>query len=182
MTTVYFVRHAKTSYSSDDRNRQLDPKGIKEIENINNVFNDVDLDVIYSSPYVRVLDTIRDISVQKNLEIITNENLREREIKIYIEDFIGETTKQWEDFDYAPKGTETLRTVQDRGIEVILDVLSSHTDKNIMVGTHGTFLTTMLNYFDDSIDFEFWKELRMPDIVECKFDKLKLVEMRKVSF
>ena len=59
MTTVYFIRHAEPNYANrDEFSRDLTPKGIAQSERLLDVFRGIDIDVVFSSPYKRAVDTI----------------------------------------------------------------------------------------------------------------------------
>ena len=59
MTTVYFIRHAEPNYANrDEFSRDLTPKGIAQSERLLDVFRGIDIDVFFSSPYKRAVDTI----------------------------------------------------------------------------------------------------------------------------
>ena len=42
-------------------------------------------------------------------------------------------------------GGESLRSVQERNIAALTDILTAERDKTVVVGTHGTALSTILN-------------------------------------
>ena len=51
-------------------------------------------------------------------------------------------------------------------------VLSEHKNENIVIATHGTALSTILNYFYPKFDFECFKKIVdfMPFIIRLDFD------------
>ena len=50
--------------------------------------------------------------------------------------------------------------VQNRNIELLdYDILSDNTDKRIVNGTHGTALSTILNFYDNSFGCEEFLKL-----------------------
>lgn len=68
---------------------------------------------------------------------------------------------------------ECLKEVQDRNIAALESLLEKYPGKNIIVGSHGTALSTIINYFDNSFGYEDFEHIRnkMPWVVEFKFDK-----------
>lgn len=80
MTTgVYFIRHAQSDRSfHDERTRPLTPEGISDTEKIVQVLKDKGITRIISSPYTRTIQTVEKLSKALKLEIITDEDLRER--------------------------------------------------------------------------------------------------------
>ena len=58
--------------------------------------------------------------------------------------------KRWDDFDFHEEGGESLNMVQQRNLEALMELLVKRKDQTIVIGTHGTALSTMLNFFDTS--------------------------------
>ena len=52
--------------------------------------------------------------------------------------------KRWADHDYHEDGGESIVMVQNRNIEALNEILSDNTDKEIVIGTHGTALRACL--------------------------------------
>ena len=52
-----------------------------------------------------------------------------------------------QDHDYHEEGGESIAMVQNRNIESLNEILSDNTDKDIVLGTHGTALSTILNFY-----------------------------------
>lgn len=182
MTNLYFVRHSKIKYTADDYSRPLSEDGKKAVPFVTQAFKQIHIDAIVSSPYIRVLDTIGGIAASKNLEIELYDDLRERKVSnIFIDDFQGYTQKQWEDFDYKLVEGESLNEVISRGTDTLKDIIDKYEGKNVVVGTHGTFMTVCLKYFDPSIDFEFWRKVKMPDIYKASFDGHQLIQLENID-
>lgn len=102
-----------------------------------------------------------------NIEII--DDFRERKVdSIWIEDFASFSKAQWDDFDYKLSDGESLNEVQNRNISALNNVLEKYQDKNIAIGSHGTALSTIINYYDKSFGYEDFERIRtvMPWIVE----------------
>ena len=81
MTRLYFIRHATSDFSiKAERERPLTPAGHQGAKDLVEVFQDIGLDQLYSSPYLRTLDTLWPLAKDKKLTISQVEDLREREI------------------------------------------------------------------------------------------------------
>ncbi len=174
MTRFYFVRHAEPDYSNhNDCLRELSPCGMADRELVTGFLSDKHIDVVISSPFRRAVDTVKPFAEKNGLEIEIMEDFRERKVdSCWIEDFAEFARKQWSDFDYRLSDGECLREVQDRNIRAVKIVLRKYPGKNIVIGSHGTALSTVINYFDRSFgydEFEIIKN-RMPWIVEFDFD------------
>ena len=173
MTTVYFVRHAEPNYDNhDDVSRELSPKGLQSSKDIVNSFAGIQIDAFYSSPYLRAIDTIKHLADSRGRSIHLIPDFRERKITDYwIEDFTGFTEKQWTDFHYHLPGGESLSMVQERNIRALEPLLQTHPDQTILIGTHGTALSTIINYYKPDFqlaDFHRIKHI-FPWIVQFEF-------------
>lgn len=177
MTKVYFVRHAQPKHDwKDDRTRPLTEEGKKDSAIVLEFLKYKKIDAFYCSPYKRSLDTIADAAVFFDKEIITDERLREREKGLDGNNH-GMFQKRWADHDYHEKGGESLAMVQKRNMEALNEILSENIDKEIVVGTHGTALSTILNFYDSDFSSEYFLRIIdwMPYIIELDFEDNKLV-------
>lgn len=185
MTNIYFVRHAEPDYSNhNDIERPLTPKGLKDRELVTTYLKDKDIDLVISSPYKRAMETVDDFANSKKLSIEVINNFRERKVgNDWIEDFYSFSKMQWEDFNYKLSYGECLMEVQERNINALMGVLEEHKDKNIVIGSHGTALSTIINYFDETYGFEdFMKMLDlMPWIVKFSFQEKDCICIEKID-
>ena len=172
-TELFFVRHAASDLSvKDERTRPLSLKGQQDARKLPQVFKHVKIDHIYSSPYTRAVDTVKYLAESHGKAIITLENLRERTIGRWIDDFPSYAIAQWKDFHYRIEHGESLKDVQARNISEVKRLLDHHENSTIIIGTHGTALGTILNYYDPRFGFEqFWAMVdKMPYIVTMIFE------------
>jgi len=185
LTTVYFVRHAQPNYENhDDMLRELTAKGLEDRKLVTKFLADKNVDVVLSSPFHRSIDTIRHFANSKGLEITIIEDFRERRIdSVWIEDFNGFCKKQWEDFTYKLSDGESLSEVQERNISALNQVLNDYAGKTIVVGSHGTALSTIVNYYDNSFGYAEFEKIRglMPWVVEFTFDGQKCVGINQYN-
>ena len=156
MTKIYFVRHAQPEHAwEDDRTRPLTGEGKKDSAIVFEFLKDKHIDAFYSSPYKRSMDTIADSADFFGKDIITDEDLRERE-KGENGNNHGMFQKRWDDHDYHEEGGESIAMVQKRNMRALTEILRDNIDKEVVVGTHGTALSTILNFYDKSfscVDF-----------------------------
>ena len=155
MTHIYFVRHAQPNYDNhDDFSRELSEKGLEDRKLATAFLEDKNIDVVLSSPYLRSVDTVKHFADKYGFEIKAIEDFRERKIdSIWIEDFNGFCKKQWDDFAYKLSDGESLGEVQKRNVSVLNQVLSAYEGKNIVVGSHGTALSTIVNYYQPDFGY-----------------------------
>lgn len=185
ITVVYFVRHAQSNFDNhDDLTRELTAQGFRDRKLVTDFLSDKNIDVALSSPYKRAVDTIKEFTNIKNLPIQIIDDFRERKVgNEWIDDFNNFCKKQWENFDFKLFNGESLKDVQCRNICALNNVLKIHNGKNIVVGSHGTALSTVINYFDNSFGYKEFNEIKnlMPWIVEFTFDDNKYVKIRKYN-
>ncbi len=183
-TKVYFVRHAQSDFSiKDDLNRPLSEKGIEDAKRVTNILIDKNITSIYSSPFKRAVDTIKDFAESTGLDIKINDNFRERKVGEWVEDFKAFSQKQWEDFDFKLAEGESLRQVQERNISALFDVIKNNFGKNIAIATHGTALSTIINYFNPGFGHaDFWNIIdKMPYILCFRFNGMELESIEEVE-
>ena len=170
MTNIYFVRHAQPDvHWEDDRTRPLTALGLADSKKVTKILLDKHIHHFWSSPYKRSYDTIADCANRLNMPIHTDERFRERRQGMNSQAYLE---RRWADFTFCEEGGECLSSVQKRNIEALNEVLTMHKDENVVIGTHGTALSSILNYFDPSFscdDFKrFWFSL--PYIIRIAFD------------
>jgi 2,3-bisphosphoglycerate-dependent phosphoglycerate mutase len=182
MTKVYFVRHAKPDFTvHDDFTRPLTEEGLNDSKKVTNFLLDKRITKIFSSPYKRAVDTVKDLADQLNLPIRLIDEFRERKIADkWIEDFHSFAKQQWSNFDYKLDSGESLSDVQKRNILALKEVLMDCKDETIVIGTLGTALSTMINYYQNNFLYEHFNRIKdlMPFIVCFTFngDTLELIE------
>lgn len=181
VTKVYFVRHAQPEHMwEDDRTRPLTADGRKDVQIVTQFMKDKGIDVFYSSPYKRSFDTIADAAAYYGKAIITDERLRERKKGINGNRH-GMFEKRWADHDYCEENGESINMVQRRNMEALTEILEKNKGKRVVVATHGTALSTILNFYHS--DFGYKDFLRiidwMPYIIELDFDGDRLLSVRE---
>lgn len=172
--TVYFVRHAEPDFRvREDALRPLSAKGRLDAESLVGLFADIPVDHVYASPFLRAVDTVRPLADQRGLSIETVEEFRERKVDSgWIEDFHAFASRQWADFQYKLTDGECLAEVQARNVGALKKVLKRHPDGQIVIGTHGTALSTILHHYDPAYGYDWFERIRavMPLVVKVVFD------------
>jgi 3-methyladenine DNA glycosylase Mpg/broad specificity phosphatase PhoE len=187
MTTVYFIRHAEADKQIyDGRIRPLTQKGLCDRRLVTDFLQNQSIDAVLSSPFKRAVDTVAEFAEKNNLAIELVENFREQ--KTHSDwnrknDIKEHLKRQWADFSYKLGDGESLQKVQDRNIAALQSVLTRYKDKNIVIGTHGTALSTVINYYDESYGFENFIAMSsvMPWAVRMDFDENRYIRMEKID-
>ncbi len=178
MTEIYFVRHAEANNQNhDDERRELTEKGLVDRALVTAFLQDKAIDLVYSSPFKRAVDTLQDFAVSYGHPIVRIADFRERKISdSWIEDYAGFSQHQWHDFTFKLTGGESLQEVQARNLRALHDLLVKHRGKRIAVGSHGCSLSVLINYYDNTFGYSSFEKIRniMPWIVKFSFAGLDL--------
>jgi len=181
-TTVYFIRHAKPDISiKDDMTRPLSLEGIEKSKELVKLFKEIKIDYIYSSPFKRAIQTIEPIVKNKNIKIEVINDFRERKMSDeWIENYEEYSKKQWDDFSYKLADGESLNEVQKRNIKELEKILLENEGKTIIIGTHGTALSTIINYYDRIFLYNNFLEMVniMPYIMKMEFNNDKYIKSK----
>lgn len=172
-TTIYFIRHAESDHNCrEDRIRPLTRIGKRDAKKLVWVMRKIPIDVFCSSPYLRSIETIRDLAADRGQfeNIKTYEGFREREAGEN-GNIRREFKKRWSDFNYHEPGGETLGECQRRNIEALEQVLEEYRGKTVVIGTHGTALSTIMNYYDPEYGVDdFYRMMHfLPFVVKMEF-------------
>lgn len=183
MTNIYFVRHAEPNYNNhDDMTRELSPKGMTDRELVTDFLADKQVDIVLSSPYKRAIDTVAHFASLRDLPITTIADFRERKVdSSWIDDFEAFTRNQWADFNYKLIDGETLAEVQRRNISALQEAIEHHKGKTVVIGSHGTALSTVINYFVPQFGIEEFTRIKsiMPWIVRFSFMENDCVQIEE---
>ncbi|MBM7635811.1 histidine phosphatase family protein [Streptococcus saliviloxodontae] len=185
VTKLYFVRHADPNYDNhNDYERELSAKGLLDRHLVSDFLKDKPITAVFSSPYVRAVETIRPFAESRRLSIQVDDDFRERRITDqWIADFKSFSEQQWQDFSYKLEGGESLSEVQERNIRALERLLVDFAGQELVIGSHGTALSTIIHYFDPSfsyVDFEKIKGL-MPWLVCLTFEGQHCLSIESIN-
>lgn len=181
MTKVFFVRHAQPEHNcKDDRTRPLTREGKADSKIVLDFLKDKKIDAFYCSPYKRSMDTISNTADFFGMEIITDERFREREKGAEGNQY-GMFEKRWNNHDYHEEGGESINMVQERNVAALIEILGDNKDKTIVIGTHGTALCSILNYYNPEFGCKDFLRIIdwMPYVIELDFEGDRLVSQKE---
>lgn len=161
MTTVYLIRHSKSLKVNNDLNNDdlqiqnekscLSPEG-EDIarERLSKIEFD-NIDILFSSNYVRAIQTAKYLAVKNNIEINVISNLGERKFGISSWNELPENfeRKQFIDENYKIGNGESQKEVTDRMYSVIMKIINRNKDKKIAIVSHATAITYLLKKWCD---------------------------------
>lgn len=94
MRTFYVVRHAKSGsrshWSGDDRVRPLSKKGRQQAEELVTVLQSFPISAIFSSPFVRCVQTVEPLARARHLEVKESPSLAEGQGLEGLGEFLGD--------------------------------------------------------------------------------------------
>ena len=180
MTSIYLIRHSKTfkvnnELSTDDFQTQNEKLSLslegevlaKEKLSLNEF---TDIDAIYSSSFVRSIQTAKYIAHLNKLEIHIMSNLGERKFGISSWDELPEDyeKKQFFDDDYKIGSGESKKEVTNRMYNAIMKIANDNKNKKVAVVSHGTAIGYLLTK---------WCEIKLSnDGFICKYNGKILYE------
>ncbi|MEO4053890.1 histidine phosphatase family protein [Solibacillus sp. CAU 1738] len=184
-TTIYFIRHADSHFVlGKERERPLSEEGVLAAGKLVSSLQNVHFDAVFSSPYKRAIQTLDGLV--DPVDIILEEDLRERTLKgpykLTAEEIDLAIKQSFENVDYCLDGGESVRQVQYRALPVIFGILENQNYNTVAIGTHGNIMTSIINYFDDTIGYSFWKSTKKPDIHKLVFNSFHLISIKKITF
>jgi 2,3-bisphosphoglycerate-dependent phosphoglycerate mutase len=170
VTNVYLVRHAEAGWSPDEM-RPLTAEGREQARAVADALVPLGPDAIYSSPYTRARQTVEPLAARIGLPIHEVEDFRERILThVAVPDFVAASRTTWDDFAYAFPDGESNGAAQQRGRAAFERLVQRHQGDRIVIATHGTLLTLILNAFDPRLGFEFWCAMSTPDIYRVEIE------------
>ncbi len=173
MTTIYLIRHSKplkVNNELNDDNLQIqneksslsiegeqiakDKLNTKELDNI---------DILFSSSYVRAIQTSKYLAEKNNLEINIVSDLGERKFGIDSWEQLPENfeRKQFLDENYKIGDGESQKEVRDRMYSTIIRILDENKNKRIAIVGHATAISYLLKEWcnieivDDKVKYSF---------------------------
>ena len=175
-TILYFIRHAEPDFSEPDNyKRKLTVSGEIQAQRLSEIFNDINVDGVYSSPYLRAIKTVEPIAKSKSLNVQLLDQFRERkssDYRVSKEKFLGYGKHQWDDFDFKLCGGESLNDVKNRyntGVRIIINQHAQSQNCIFAVGCHIAGLCAYISQFNLISNYEEYKKYasKMPLIVKA---------------
>jgi 2,3-bisphosphoglycerate-dependent phosphoglycerate mutase len=169
MPMIYFVRHAHSIWTPEEM-RPLSSQGFEDAVRVADVLEDYPIDAMYTSPYTRAWQTVEPLAERLGLALYTEPDLRERNLGDGpFENHLQAVAAVWQNPTFAHPGGESNLAAQQRGVAVVERLKQLYADDQIVLATHGNLMALILQYYQPSIDFEFWKILTLPDIYALDF-------------
>ncbi len=174
MTDLYFIRHGQSEANVSQSfagytDSPLTPLGKKQAEATSAFFDEIKPDKVYSSPLQRAYNTGLAVAKRYNIEIETDDRLKEiyggkwetipfaELINLYHDDFsvwINDLGKA-----VCTEGESTIE-LQNRVNQAVLEIVKNNPGRKIVIATHATPIRVM----------------------ECIWNKVSLTEMKDIPW
>ena len=167
-TNVYLIRHAQSHPTVDLQLPEwpLSPVGFDQAESLCDLLEPLEIEVLLSSPYPRCLQTIQPFANRAGLEVVVEDDLRERTVVNELVDNFDQIWRQsWDDFNFVPPGGESSFDAQRRFVAAVNDILAGYPRKTIGIVTHGNVTGLFLNHIDQTFGREEAEALKNPDVL-----------------
>ncbi|WP_373231344.1 histidine phosphatase family protein [Cohnella sp.] len=186
-TIIYMVRHAESPFVfGHERTRGLSEQGMNDAKRIPNLFVNLNIDAVFSSPYTRAVQTVQFLAESKGLQITEHEELKERPIKglgykVTEDELIKAIEQSFIDKEFCLAGGESTKTAQERAIPLIERLINEFEGKEVVIGTHGNIMTIIMNYYNnDEYGFDFWQSTSKPDVYKLTFKRNELENVERI--
>lgn len=192
-TTIYFVRHGQKEKKPGDP--PLTPKGIKQAQETALFFSNLDIQSIYSSPYIRTKQTADIIAKQFQLPVITNDRLKERlnwgdRNNESFKEFWNEWQKTDLDRNYKPKNGNSSFKTGNEVKQFIEELPLTNRDHSVIIVTHGGTIGDFLRVVipDKNLPHIINKETgaKYLEVLECSITIIEKMNgnyiLKKINF
>lgn len=165
----YFLRHADSDRSQDIHfsEHPLSALGHSQARATSSQLIDLDIDIIYCSPFTRAKQTVEPFTKERGVDPIVIDELCGRIIKNLPSEKTWHFFKQsWLDFNYTEYGAETAHECIDRVTSLLSKLEKEHSDKRILLVSHSNPISLFLSTIDKTIDYEWFKNMKSPSLFE----------------
>lgn len=172
MKKLVLIRHCQADGNHMDS--PLTNNGVNQARRLAEFFIDQDLkiDRIISSPYMRAVETIMPYSRDKQIEIETDVRLRERILSAEpVDDWLDAIETSFDDMDYSLPGGESSNDALARVLELIEEIKQSDKSDTVALVTHANLLMLILAHFEGDYGFKQWRLLKKPDVFMIEHDQ-----------
>lgn len=196
LTRLYLVRHGETDWNQKSifqgqTDVDLNKKGRDQACKTAELFQEIEIDQIYSSDLKRAKNTARLIVRDKNLEVRENKQLREVSFGDWEGLSFAEIKKQYPDqvvswqqdpIHNSPPAGEKLLNFKLRIEDFFEKIISRHQGDKILVVTHGGVIKVYLTAVLSIKPKNFWQfQIDNCSLTELKFYDQEII-LSKLNF
>lgn len=176
-TKVIMVRHGETEWNVlckflGSKDLPLNEKGRRQAGYAKEALKDEQIDVIYSSPMLRAYETGEIIRGDRELEIHTDDGLREIACGAWeglngheVDERFPGQIELWGNrpAELRIEGGDTFAEVQERMVDAFWRIVHENRGKTILITAHMICLTLLMLYFDGKEINDMWDVKTLPN-------------------
>ena len=178
MRTIYLVRHGDTDLNNkhiiqSKNNTHLNMRGVNKVKQLRTTLLDLGVDICYTSPLFRTLETAFGLVGDKAL-IINDQRLIDRDMG----DYEGKNTSEFDHekyWDYnlncCDNGVEGIQDLFKRCQEFIDDILNNTKYQKILIVSHNGVIRCLHHILKNT---DLRNEPLRFEVVNCYFEKIDL--------
>lgn len=83
----------------------------------------------------------------------------------FVNDVATPARRTWADFSWSMPDGESNQVAQRRFVATVSMILDRHAGETVLISTHGTVTTLLLNAIDSGVGVTEWDALEMPDLI-----------------
>ena len=207
-TVIYFILNSEPIsksnlkiISSDDKMQTMNEKAILSVAGEDKAYNlSIDkelqnISAVYSSSYVRALETAKYIACENDTIINVDDRFDERKVGLMGDMTAKEFSRlQAKDFDFKLSGGESLNQTKRRMVEATKNVLMFEAGNRVAVVTHAFALTCLLSSwcevgknYDDEIILSYGEAsivdgtFTAPMVFKVTFDGMNVKNVERLN-
>lgn len=152
---LYVIRHGETDMGKNNiiatEDEPLNENGKKQAIEVGREIRKLNINKIYCSPIQRAKDTLELFRLDKNIPVIIENRIKERDMGIY--EKVPFKDLNWDEFwNYNSAKLypelETMKSVYERISEFLNELKLSNNSDNILLVTHGGISRAIYWYFN----------------------------------
>jgi broad specificity phosphatase PhoE len=149
VTTIFLARHGESDWNAANRfqghsDRPLTEFGRRQAEALAEAVAAEQVDMIYSSPLIRALDTARIVAARTGLDVVEDEDLREVDTggwsglsREEVRQRFPEGFDRWLSGGAGWEDGETYEDMAARTLEAVSRIAEAHPGGRVLVVSHG---------------------------------------------
>ena len=167
--SIYLIRHCEAEGQPSES--QLTEIGFTQANELSDYFNDLKVDMIISSPFLRAIQMIKPFAEKRNVKIGIDSRLSERVLSsTSFPNWLDKLNVTFKDMELKYVGGESSKDAMNRIVQVVDEIIASDL-KNTIIVTHGNIMSLLLNNYDKNFGFQEWKSLSNPDVYLLRITK-----------
>ena len=176
---IYYVRHGQTDWNlarkmqGGGTEKELNSTGIEQANETKRELENIQYDIVICSPMHRAIQTAQIINKDKNIQMITDERIRERKLgELEGHEITDEMeSKIWNyDLNYQIPGGESVQDFEKRIINFMEEIKEKYQDKTVLIVAHGGVAKVIKAHLYGMPDSQNLSEIEMKncEIIEAE--------------